>query len=122
MTASPDAARTRRDAALWACVLAGPVAWMLDLGLSYLLVGHAQKSGHKLSLYLVTGLAALITALGAWRAWRAWSEVRESPPAPEGRVRGRARFMALSGVVLCAFFLLVIVADAIPKIIHTPGD
>jgi hypothetical protein len=119
---APASAR-RRDIELWIGLFAGPLAWSLDLGLSYLLVWPARASGRTAAIHLVGAVALAITAAGAVASWIAWRRVGEAPRGvPEGRVRSRSRFMALAGLVSSAFFALVILAEAIPVFLLRPGD
>jgi hypothetical protein len=124
MTNAADAQdlRKRREAMLWAGVFAGPSAWSLDLGLSYLLVWHARRTGHVFWLSIVTAAALGLASLGAAMAWRVFGEVRGDTSELEGRLRGRARFMALSGLVLSVFSALLILAQAVPMFILRPVD
>lgn len=114
--------RRRREAMLWAGIFAGPSAWSLDLGLSYLLVWHARRTGHAYWLYIVTAAALGLAALGAAFAWKVFGEVRSDTSELEGRTRGRARFMALGGLLLSVFSALLIIAEAVPKFILRPVD
>lgn len=96
-------------------IFIGPTAALIDLSASFFLVLPAQESGSKAWLHVLTVVAALLTAFGIVLARRALS--RDRPPGAEVD-----RFLALSGVALNAFFLLVIVGFAIPKLVHGVTD
>jgi hypothetical protein len=110
-------------ARLWFSILAGPVAWLLQLLISYPLAQlscHAEfRSQHPLTLQAIALGALLIAGAGAMTAWQA----RESAPGDAspsgGRAIDRARFMAGLGLLSATLFALVIIATAIPTwIVH----
>lgn len=104
----------RRTLALAAGFFLAPFAWAAQLLVNYSLTPTACVSGQTWMLHVVS-LAALVTAAGgaviassAWKRLTSGSTV-EGNPYESGR-----RFMALSGLVLSAFFVLVILAQEIP--------
>lgn len=128
---------------LWFGLLAAPAAFLLDLAASFALVDWAcRHDGHAL-LWAITGGALLLAGAGGWRAWRSWRTIGLDPhPAGEGverssprstghalshalrtdapRAEGRQRFMALGGMAVSGFFLLVIAASVIPALLVAP--
>lgn len=99
---------------LWSGILAGPIAWALDLLVSYALVKWVCVSRGYVVLHGVTLLALAIVMGGAMLSWRALRHTRADAKTDGGRPRERARFMAVLGLTLCALFALQIVAGAIP--------
>ena len=116
----PGAAR--RDALAVASFLSGPVAFALDLGASYFLVPRAHATGSKLPLHATTALAALLVLWGAWAALRVLRDPAARPGGEGGRAADRARFLALGGLLLCAFFLGALCAEAVPSVLLAPRD
>jgi hypothetical protein len=115
--------RGRRVAALWAGLLAGPLVWAAQLQTNYVLSYVACEQRHTWMLHLSTALALLLIATAAFLAWRA------APPLGQDEHRAsdvdraavlRARFMALGGLALCAWFALVVVATEIPALVLHP--
>jgi hypothetical protein len=107
----------RRDVLLWLCVLAGPFSWALSQQLSYALTPTACVQGSHLLLHL-SSLGTLILALaGGALAWSRWKGAPEGSTEKGGPEDSRVRFMALSGVIACVFFALVIVANWIPNLV-----
>jgi hypothetical protein len=107
----------RQDVLLWLCVLAGPISWALSQQLSYALTptACAQKS-HLLLHFASLGPFLLVLAGGAL-AWSRWKRVPEGS-TEKGETEGsRIRFMALSGLITCVFFALVILANWIPNLV-----
>lgn len=109
-------------AALLAGILGGPVAWLVDLDVSYALASQACRSGHLGVIRLVPCLSLLVVGGAVFAAW--WSTRQTSRNAQDdgGRPDDRAHFMAVSGLVLSAVFALVIIAQAIPRFILGPCD
>lgn len=103
--------------ALWAGLAAGPLAWATLLESNYVLSYVACEQRHTWMLHLSTAVALAIVGAGAWGAWAG------APPwggSTSAAGEGRARFMAISGLVLCAWFALVIVATEIPVLVLPP--
>jgi hypothetical protein len=105
----------RRDVLLWLAVLAGPLAWAAQLQINYALAATACAMGGKMFLHLVSLGAFLLAAAGALVAWRWWKKLPEGSTERGDAEGSRARFMALSGMLMGAFFALVIVALEVPN-------
>lgn len=109
---------SRRDLLLlWAAILAGPLLFLADLQTSYMLAGPACEAGARGILLPSTAVAAgLVVAAGMLAVRRLRTLPQDADP--EGaRVPDRNRFLAMAGVVLSAGFLLLIVANLVPKLI-----
>jgi hypothetical protein len=93
----------------------GPAACAADQLFSYMLVYPAAAANDKTMLHVLTLVAAVIAAVGiflSWRVLRRKTEVFEVD-----------RFLALFGMVLNAFFLLVLVVGfGIPKLLLHATD
>jgi hypothetical protein len=100
---------------LWSGILAGPVAWALDLGISYALVKWVCATRHQDVLHGITVGAFVLVCGGAALSWLALQETMHAGPTDGGRPLQRARFMAILGLTSCALFALQIVAGAIPR-------
>jgi hypothetical protein len=99
---------------LWTGILAGPVAWSLNLGVSYALVKWTCAARREDVLQLLTAAALVLVILGAAVSWAALQRTRGGSPEDGGTSRQRARFMALLGLASNAFFAFAIAALAIP--------
>src|SRR4051794_1048378 len=107
-----------RDVGLWAGLLAGPVAWVIELQAVYALAEWACKSGNMVPLHL-TVLACLLVALAG--VWISLSHAR--PPRPAGAADGgdaRVRLMAALGMMTGGLFALVILAHWIAVMLLGP--
>lgn len=111
---------------LWVVTLGPPGAWAAQFLVSYNLadslgcspgaLGGLQRTGLPASLGAVTGLAALACVASGLLALRLWGRLRTADPSPGER----ARWMAMAGIMLSAFFLLVILAALLPIAILRP--
>jgi Na+/proline symporter len=107
-------------AELWAGVLAGPIAMLVELQTNYALVLWACGAGREWALHLVALVALLVTVAGGLlsvRNWRRMGAVWEDGGAG---VVPRSRFMAVLGMLVGVLFALVIIAQWIPIFIYGP--
>jgi hypothetical protein len=99
---------------LWTGILAGPMAWALDLTTSYAVVKpvcHTHSDG---MLHLIAlGCLAMVMG-GAAISWFAFQRTAGDLPTDGGQPRQRARFMAVLGMTSSALFAVQILAGAIP--------
>ena len=106
--------------ALWAGMLAGPLAFLVSQLFSYMLVPWVCSTGHLFVLHLIAFAALLVTAVGGLAAWRAWQRTGKRWPDAEGGPIPRSRFMAVMGILLSITFFLAIIALGIPNFILNP--
>jgi hypothetical protein len=105
----------RLNRVLWAGVLAGPLGWALhELG-SYMLTETACVTGRQWLFHPVALATLLIPLAGALLARRAWERLPAGSTEEGDALGSRSRFMALTGMILSAFFCLVILAQWIPS-------
>jgi hypothetical protein len=100
---------------LWTGILAGPVAWALDLTLSYAIVRWTCSSQRTGLLHAISPAALVMVAAGAAVSFMALRHTAADMPSDGGDPRQRARFMAILGLTSCALFSLAVVAGAIPR-------
>jgi hypothetical protein len=100
---------------LWTGILAGPIAWALDLTASYALVKWTCLSQRESVLHGITLAALAMIGVGALFSFLALQATSADRPEDGGRPRQRARFMAMLGLASCALFALTVVAGAIPR-------
>jgi hypothetical protein len=114
-----------RAVALWIGVLAGPLAWSALLETNYVLSYVACEQRHTWMLHLATAIALALVAGAAWLTWVAspslgYNSERDASTDPVDTAIIRARFMAIGGLALCAWFALVIIATEIPVLVLHP--
>src|SRR4051812_27025591 len=109
-TSLPDskAVEPRVLAALWAGVLAGPIAWLVALEAGYassylICAGWSRSVVHAATLVPIVLIAAAAFAL---------AHVHKRQPHT-----GWPAWMAAAGVMLCSWFTLVILATDVPVMI-----
>lgn len=111
--------------ALWIAVLTGPLAWATQLAVAYGLedaiacAPAASVPGTLLGLSLRTAILALnavllaVTVVAGAIAWRCLVRLREQ----DATTAGRARWMALAGVINSVLFGLIIAVGFIPALV-----
>ena len=109
-------------AALWAGVLAGPLATLAQLQVNYALVLWACGAGREWALHLVALLALLVTVAAGLLSWRNWRRAGAGWKDDGAGVVPRSRFMAVVGVLISAFIALVVVAQWIPIFVYGPCE
>ena len=114
-----------RVGAQWIGVLGGPLAWAALLETNYVLSYVACEQRHTWMLHLATAIALALVAASAMMAWRAapalgYEREREASTDPAETRVIRARFMAIAGLALCAWFAIVIIATDIPVMVLKP--
>lgn len=113
-------------AALWIGMLAGPLAWATLLETNYVLSYVACEQRHEWMLHVTTLVALAAVAGGAWLSWSAapprlgYEDERHPSTEPAETSVTRARFMAIGGLALCAWFAIVILATEIPVLVLKP--
>ena len=115
-----------RITTLWIGMLAGPLAWAALLETNYILSYVACERRQTWMLHLAAAVALALVAGAAVLIWRAaphglsYEREREASSDPVETAIIRARFMAISGLALCAWFGLVIIAMEIPVLVLKP--
>jgi hypothetical protein len=115
--------RWTRVLALWAGLLTGPLAWSALLQTNYVLSYVACEQRQTWMLYLATAVALVLVAGGAAAAWRAapaLGQEEHEAADPRRAIMLRARFMALGGLAMSAFFAIVILATTVPVLVLHP--
>ena len=98
-------------------ILAGPIAWAIDLTASYAIVKWTCSSQHTMVLHLITLGALLLIAAGAAASFSALQRTPEQAIDNGPRPFDRGRFMAHLGLLLSAMFAVVVIANAIPRLV-----
>ncbi len=93
------------EAALWTGVFAGPIAWALDLTISYALVPWSCRAQSTALLHFITLGALAIIAGGAYAAWSAQRHDR------------RGRFLTMFALLFCGLSALVVIGGQVPRVV-----
>jgi hypothetical protein len=113
----------RRAAALWLGLLAGPLVWLALLETVYVMSYVACERRETWFLHAAVAASMLLVSAAGLIAWRNGPpEDTQARGAPVTRSTAeiRARWMAMGGVVLSLWFILVIVAMEIPLAVLQP--
>lgn len=106
---------------LWAGVLVGPTAVLIQLSINYALVMWACGTGNTWVLHLVSLLALLLTAATGIVAAVNWYRLATSAePEDSAGPIPRSRFMAVLGTLLSVLMSLVIIAQWVPVFLYNP--
>jgi putative membrane protein len=100
-------------------ILGGMLAWVLHLGGSYALVPVVCATEREALLHGMTGAMALVAAGAAWAGWRTRSRLSTFEDSSDPHLPV-FRFLALSGLVLSAFFFMLILFEGLPALLQ--GD
>jgi hypothetical protein len=114
-----------RKSLLWFGVLGPPLAWVAQLFVDYYLsslrcapgftwVRWVGTSGFTILIVVATVIAALIAIAAGLGAWTIWRKLNTSVAATAEGATGRVPFMALGGMLLSLYFLLLIIVSGVP--------
>ena len=107
-------------AELWAGVLVGPTAMLIQLQTNYALVIWACAHSQVWPLHVVSFVALFVTIVAGLLAYRVWRRVTASEDS--GGPFARSRFMAAVGVMISLLMCATIVAQWLPVFIHDPCE
>jgi hypothetical protein len=106
---------------MWAAVLGGPIVWLLQFQVNYMLVPWVCTTGHQCVRHLLALLALLLVLGGGWLAcveWRRQGRGGMEEDLP-GFV-GRTRFLSMLGMLSSILFALLIVMQDIASFFLSP--
>jgi hypothetical protein len=107
---------------LLAGFLLPPLAWLLDLQISYAMVKWACENDRSdLVLLMPLGSLALL-GVGTWLSWSCWAALRAGAQSQGGRLEDRSYFVAVSGLAMSAVFGLLILTSVIPRYVLSPCE
>ena len=114
MARQPELSNPGSLLALWYGVLAGPIAFMTQFQLKFMMVPWACAIGSQIWLDVVTLVALVFPVTAGLISWRMWDAAGAGLDDEQGGQIGRTRVMGLCGIVLSAMFALAMIAQAIP--------
>lgn len=95
---------------LWAGLLLAPAAWAVQMGISYALVPALCRADAGRTAIYVVGFAGLAVALaGLYFAFLNWRDAGKGWRATGKKAVDRARFMAVTGLLLGGYVTVIIV-------------
>jgi hypothetical protein len=108
-------AQRKQHLSLWSGLLLAPVAWLLQMEISYALVPWSCSHNQRSALYITNLFFLIMSGAAILISWKNWRSIAEDNIAGN-----RARFMAVLGILIACVFSLVIIAQGIPRFIITP--
>src|SRR3954466_8781271 len=84
--------------------------------------GVQWACGHRnpITVHLVPVIFLLLATIALWLSWRDWTAVGRLTRAEGVTISERTRFVALSGVILSAFSIMLIIGMWLPMIVFNP--
>lgn len=121
----PDSGNRLRHLALWAGLLGPPVLWLMLLETNYVLAYEACADREKWFLHLAIAVSIALGAAAGIAAWKSGPPQDDEEHSDPWTVRTReirARWMSAAALALTAWFLLVMLAMAIPPLVLLSCD
>jgi hypothetical protein len=117
----PLRTRLRLQAPMWFAFFGGATFWGFRLGLSYLFVPYACRTGAMWVLHTIFITTTLLSLLAAFVGYRVWQDAKGTREQ-EGRWDDleRTEFMGIAGMAMSAFFALVIILESTPNFFVDP--
>jgi hypothetical protein len=122
MHQGPRAEQPRWLLALWLEVLGPPIIWLMQFEIKYVLAARPTMNRHA---GVLIGVWVVSLALIAGLALAARQQQREAAASPldvAAGVSGRTRFMTMIGLMSCALFALLIIAQGLADFFFEPGE
>jgi hypothetical protein len=105
---------------IWWSVIAGFLAWGIDLGLSYMLEQHSCSTGHTYVLHTISFVCFALAISGFVAGFLEKRRFPHESKEEGGTSLDRAHFQALMGMIFSLSFAVIIIAGAIPRWILSP--
>ena len=100
--------------------LLAPLAWLLDVQISYSSVKWSCEHDTKLVLLLMPLGSLAIIAVATWMSWSCLKKLRSS--RRDDPIAERSTFLAISGLAMNAIFALLIVSSLAPRLLLSPCE
>jgi hypothetical protein len=97
-----------------------PLSALIMQAVGYASVQWACGHNNTITVQVVPVIFLLLALIGLWLSWRDWSSVGRLTRAEGPTISERTRFVALSGLILSAFSVVLILAMWIPMIVFDP--
>ncbi len=100
---------------------AGPIAWVLQLIIGYVLSTVACEVGSKLPVYILSALAVLVTLGAGFAAWRSWRGLRPDRPTLTDidEEHASAEFLAIAGLIISGIFFVLTLLTGVASLFLT---
>jgi hypothetical protein len=109
-------------AKLIAGFLLAPLAWLLDLQVSYATVKWACAADQRMVLFLLPLGSFAVIGFATWLSWSCWTRLRKGGALEGAHVRDRSYFLAVAGLAMNALFGLLIITSYAPRALLSPCE
>jgi hypothetical protein len=99
------------DLALWTSVLTGPVVFLVNLQVNYVMVDWACNTGNDWALHVVHAVALVVSLAAAWLGRVLWTRVGGGWPDSHDGPDSRSRLLAVVGTLGGLLFAVSILAQ-----------
>jgi hypothetical protein len=99
------------DLALWTAVLTGPIAFLVNLQVNYMLVDWSCGTGNDWALHVTHAVALVVTLAAAWLGRTLWTQLGGTQPDSAGGSAARSRLLAVLGTLGSVLFAVSVVAQ-----------
>ena len=104
----------------WPALYVAPIAFMANLIITYPMVPWVCGNQHHALLHLVDAVFLLIALAGTWHGLRVW-RARPAPARSDaGDHKAQQHFLAITGTLLSALFVLAIAAQWLTAAVVPP--
>src|SRR4051794_17817970 len=107
---------------LWAGLLVGPMAVLIQLQTNYALVLWACSHSRTWALHLVSLIVLLLTTVVGLISYRNWRQLVPQGDEDDPGPISRGRFMAIIGTLISCLMILVSIAQWLPVFIYGPCE
>jgi hypothetical protein len=107
---------------LWWSLIAGFLAWGVDLGSSYVLEQHSCSTGHHYVLHAISFICLLLALSGFATGLAGLRRLPKETSEEAGGRYDRAYFQSLLGMMFSLSFVVVVIAGSVPRWILSPCD
>ena len=111
---------THGSTALWYAMLGSPFVWAIQLFFMYPAVPYACSSKSTVWLYVIGGLALLLSVASGLVAYNIWNEAGAELPGEYATRTDRTRLMVAVGMIFSALFSTILLAQLIATAILGP--
>jgi len=100
--------------------IAGPLAALYMQAVAY--AGVQWSCGHRnpITVHIIPVVFILLGVIAVWLSWRDWNAVGRVTRAEGATISERTRFVALSGLLLSTFSVVLMLALWLPMIVFNP--
>lgn len=103
-------------------LLLAPLAWLIDLQMSYVLVKWACAADQRMLILVPPVGSFALIAVATWMSGSSWLRLRRHAREDGGALEDRSYFLAVTGLALNAVFGLLILTSMVPRYFLSPCE